>query len=221
MNLFLTSYGLGGHDALLLDMAGGPAARMAIITNALDAVPIEAQQAYWRIRPDVLIEMTVLGFDASLIDLRRFFGRPDDLATILRPYRAIWAVGGNSFLLRRAMRDSGFDAVVREKLADGCLYGGMSAGACVAGGDLQPVAMMDSPDERAPGYASDDSIMSGLGLVPFTIIPHYDSDSAEAEEAAQGVAFAEAQGVPHVGLRDGEVIVRRSDAIETLPKKTA
>ena len=92
MNLFLTSSGPGGYHDLLLDMAGGPGTRMAIIGNALDAVPIEAQQAYWRVKPDVLIEMTDLGFDVSLIDLRRFFGRPGDLAKILRPYRAIWAL---------------------------------------------------------------------------------------------------------------------------------
>lgn len=220
MNLFLTSYGLGGHHDLLVEMAGGPCARMAIIGNALDAVPIEAQQSYWRIKPDVLIEMTDLGFDVSLIDLRRFFGRPGDLAKILRPYRAIWALGGNSFLLRRAMRDSGFDEVIADKLANGCLYGGVSAGACVAGGNLRPVAIMDTLDATAPGYVTSDPIMSGLGLLPFTIIPHYDCDSADAENAAKGVAFAQKNGIAHVGLRDGEVIVRRDGQIETLAAKT-
>jgi dipeptidase E len=75
---------------------------------------------------------------------------------------------------------------------------------------------MDAPDERAPGYVTDDPIMNGLGLVPFTVIPHYDSDSNNAAEAAQGVAYAQANGIAYVGLRDGEVVVRRGDEVETL-----
>ncbi|MBT2186448.1 Type 1 glutamine amidotransferase-like domain-containing protein [Sphingobium nicotianae] len=219
MKLFLTSYGLGGHDQLLVDMVDKPGARMAIITNALDAFPIEAQQAYWKIKPDFLMEMIDLGFDPSLVDLRRFFGRPADLARVMAPMRLVWAVGGNSFLLRRAMRDSGFDALLPDMLADGIVCGGVSAGACVMSEDMRAIALMDAPEERAPGYATDDPIDRGLGLVPFTIIPHYRSDHAEAEGAENGVAFARANGIAHVPLRDGQVIVRRGDAIETLPPR--
>jgi dipeptidase E len=218
MNLFLSSYGMGDYADRLLAMTGGPGARMAIITNALDAVPIEAQTAYFRHMPDPLIAYAELGFDPALIDLRRFFGRPDDLATVLRRYRVIFAVGGNCFLLRRAMRDSGFDGIIRPLLAEGVVYAGYSAGACVMGDDMRPLTFMDNPDERAPGYVSDDPIMTGLGLVPFAIIPHVDSDSTEAEAAAQGVAFARAEGIAHAPLRDGEVIVRQGETIETLPR---
>ena len=218
MQLYLSSNGLGDHADVLLEMAGGTGARMAIITNALDAIPIEAQIAYLRVRPDPLIAYAECGFDPALIDLRRFFGRPADLATVLRRYRIIFALGGNSFLLRRAMRDSGFDAIIGDLLAEGIVYGGFSAGACVISDDMRAVAVMDSPEERAPGYLSDDPIMTGLGLVPFTIIPHVDSDHAEAELAAKSVAFAQAHSIRHVALRDGEVVVRRGDVVQTLPK---
>ncbi len=218
MNLYLSSYGLGDHADLLLDMAGGAGARMAIITNALDAIPVEAQMAYLQVKPDPLIAYAQAGFDPALIDLRRFFGRTDDLATVLRRHRIIFALGGNSFILRRAMRDSGFDAIIEELLGEGIVYGGFSAGACVMGDDMRAIALMDSPEEHAPGYLTDDPIMTGLGLVPFTIIPHVDSDHAEAELATKSVAFAEASGIPHKALRDGDVIVRRDDSIKTLPR---
>ena len=84
MSLYLSSYGMGDHADRLLAMAGGAGARMAIITTALDAFPIESQAAYFRRMPDPLIAYAELGFDPALIDLRRFFGRPDDLATVLR-----------------------------------------------------------------------------------------------------------------------------------------
>jgi dipeptidase E len=220
MTLFLSSYGMGDHADRLLAMAGGPGVRMAIITNALDAIPPEAQNAYFRRMPDPLIAYAELGFDPALIDLRRFFGRPDDLATVLRRHRVIFAVGGNCFLLRRAMRDSDFDNIIRPLLAEGIVYAGYSAGACVMGDDMRPLTFMDNPDETAPGYTTDDPIMTGIGLVPFAIIPHADSDSSEAEAAAQGIAFAQAEGIAHAALRDGEVIVRQGETIETLPRKT-
>lgn len=191
---------------------------MAIITNALDAISVEAQNAYFRHRPDPLIAYAELGFDPALIDLRRFFGRTEDLATVLRRYRVIFALGGNSFLLRRAMRDSGFAQIIGDLLSEGIVYAGYSAGACVMGDDMRAIALMDDPEERAPGYLSDDPIVTGLGLVPFTIVPHYQSDHAEAELAAKSVAYAQASGVAHVALRDGEVIVRMGDRIETLPR---
>lgn len=219
MNLYLSSFGLGDHTDVLLDMAGGAGARMAIITNALDAIPIEAQIAYFRLRPDPLIAYAEAGFDPAPIDLRRFFGRADDLATVLRRHRVIFALGGNSFLLRRAMRDSGFDAIIGDLLDEGIVYGGYSAGACVMGNDMRAIAMMDTPKERAPGYATDDPITHGLGLVPFAIIPHVDSDHAEGELAVRSVAFARAHDIRHVALRDGEVIVRRGETIETLPQR--
>jgi dipeptidase E len=219
MTLYLSSDGLGDHADLLLDMAGGPGARTAIITNALDAIPVEDQLAYLRRKPDILVAMLDRGFDPSLVDLRRFFGRPGDLARLLRPYRLVWALGGNSFLLRRAMRDSGFDGIIGGLLDEGVVYGGLSAGACVTGDDLRAVAIMDDPAVRAPGYVSEDPIMTGLGLVPFTIIPHVASDHPETELAGRAVDYARAQGIAHVALRDGEVIVRRGAAIETLPRK--
>lgn len=218
MNLYLSSYGFGDHADLLLDMAGGPGARMAIIANALDAIPIEAQNAHFRVNEDPLIAYAEQGFDPALIDLRRFFGRRVDLASVLRRHRVIFAVGGNTFLLRRAMRDSGFDTIIGDLLAEGIVYGGFSAGTCVMGDDLRAVAVMDVPEERASGYLTDDPITTGLGLVPFTIIPHVASDHPETELAAQSLAYARANGIAHVPLKDGEVIVRRGAAIETLPR---
>jgi len=219
MKLFLSSYRLGDHGDLFAQMAGGPGARVAIIPNAADAYPLEAQFAYTRTILNPLTWFDPWGLDAAIIDLRSFFGQTADLARVLRRYQAIWAPGGNSFLLRRAMRDSGFDTILGDLLADGMTYGGFSAGACVIGDDMRAVAIMDAPDETAPGHVTSDPIMTGLGLVPFTIIPHIDSDSAEAEAAAKAVAYAQAEGIAHVALRDGEVIVRRGDAIETLARK--
>ncbi|WP_189338408.1 Type 1 glutamine amidotransferase-like domain-containing protein [Sphingobium sp. SCG-1] len=191
---------------------------MAVLTNALDAIPLEAQLSFAKTNYDPLIYFLQNGFDPSLIDLRRYFGRPRDLASLLRQYRIIWALGGNSFLLRRAMRDSGFDTILPDLLECGIVYAGWSAGACVAGDFMSAVAVMDEPDATAPGYISTDPIETGLGLLPYQIIPHHESDHPEASAAREAVNWAIKHGLKYVPLRDGEVIVKNGGYVEVLPK---
>jgi len=47
----------------------------------------------------------------------------------------------------------------------------------------------------------------GLGLVDFTVVPHFQSDHAEAEPAGGMAAWLADNGLPFRTLRDGEVIV--------------
>lgn len=216
MRLYLSSYMLGDHHDRLFEMVGGTGARMAVVTNALDAIPLEAQLDYARTTFDPIAYFSDNGFDPSFVDLRRYFGRPDDLHKLLCRYRIIWALGGNTFLLRRAMRDSGFDVMLDGLLDRGIVYAGWSAGACVAGDRLEAVAIMDEPDAAAPGYVTTDRLDAGMGLVPFTIIPHYDSPHPEAELAGKSVAWAKERGIDHVALRDGDAVIRQGDQIEIL-----
>src|SRR5919106_402110 len=54
------------------------------------------------------------------------------LASVIAPYDVLWVRGGNTFTLRHAMRESGFDDLVVAGLrADGFVYAGYSAGPCV------------------------------------------------------------------------------------------
>ena len=123
----------------------------------------------------------------------------------------MWSVGGNAFLLRRAMRESGFDEVIVDLLDEGAVYGGWSAGACVAGTSLHPIALMDDPDQLAPAYPEIEPVMEGLGLVPFSIVPHYRSDHPDTEAAERAVAWAVENGMEAVALRDGDVVIRNGE----------
>ena len=208
MKLYLSSMYLGNHSDRLLHMAGGAGARMAIITNALDDVPLEAQIDYARTQFDPIEYFADHGFDPSIVDLRFYFDRPMALLRALMRSRVIWALGGNTFLLRRAMRKSGFDGIIDKLLQDESrVYAGWSAGACVAGNSLRALELMDDPRVLGPGYDSSEPVWDGLGLVPFTVIPHYESDHAEVSAAQAAVAWAVENGVNHVALSDGNVIV--------------
>jgi dipeptidase E len=218
MKFYLSSYMIGDHADRLLAMVAEPR-RMIIVTNALDAIPLEAQLRYARETFDPVRYFADAGFDPTLIDLRRYFGRKGELRDVLLRQNVIWALGGNSFVLRRAMRASGFDEVLPALLEAGVVYAGWSAGACVAGDSLRAVATMDAPGVLAPGYADAAPIWEGLGLVPFGIIPHWESEHPEAEAAARAVAQAKRSGTSFRALRDGDVLVCDNGPVELLARR--
>lgn len=89
------------------------------------------------------------------------------------------------------------------------IYGGWSAGAVVAGPTLRGIEIMDDPYIVAESYQIE-PVWDGLGLVDFSIVPHFESDHPEAEAAARAHEHMTATGIPHRTMRDGEVIIVRS-----------
>lgn len=213
MRLYLSSYRFGSAVDRLLNLTG-PGVRAAVVSNALDLIPDESRRAYARSVHDPLADLRGWGLDAFDLDLRRWFGDPAGLERALQGVGLVWAVGGNAFLLRRAMRQSGLDTILARRLAaDSLVYGGWSAGACVAGASLQGIDLMDEPDEIAPGYEAP-RIYEGLSLVDFVIVPHFASEHPEADAASATAAWLAEQKIAHRTLRDGEALLRRGDLIE-------
>jgi dipeptidase E len=120
----------------------------------------------------------------------------------------VWVTGGNSFLLRRAMQQSGFDEYILERRGtDTLVYGGFSAGACVAAPTLRGIHLIDVPEASAEGYANDGVIWDGLGLVPYSVAPHFKSDDSESARVDAMVQYFVENNMPFVTLRDGEVVI--------------
>lgn len=206
MRLYLSSFRMGDRFEELLS-AVGPGGRVAVVSNAVDNIAPEARNAYARKVYDPLAVFRDHGLEAFDLDLRLTFGRPKATAESLSGVRLVWAVGGNTFLLRRAMFDSGLDDLIRRGVEAGDLiYGGWSAGAVVAAADISGIEGMDAPDEVAAVYGKP-VIRRGLGLFDELIVPHFQSDHPEAAAALQTHLDLTARGVPHRTLRDGEVII--------------
>lgn len=164
-------------------------ALVAVISNAVDFIPEADRLAYARNVFDPVECFRSHGFAASNLDLRAYFGRPDGLHSVLKDVRLVWANGGNAFLLRRAMMQSGLDHILRDRVTAGTLiYGGWSAGAVVAGPTLRGLELMDDPELVVDGYLRE-PIWEGLGLVGLSIVPHFQSPHPEAEAAARAAAW--------------------------------
>jgi dipeptidase E len=206
MRLYLSSERLGERAGALLGMLSG--SRVAIVANGYDNCSALTRSRYRAEVYDPVSEFASLGLDADEVDLRAHFGDPQSLRQRLGRYDLVWVMGGNSFVLRRAMRSSGFDSVIRELIeADTIAYGGYAAGAVVAGPSLRGLELMDDPWELPEGY-DEPLIWSGLGLTPFAIVPHFRSRHPEAAAAEKVVSYMSARKARYRTLSDGEVIVR-------------
>ena len=206
MRLYLSSERLGERAGTLLAMVHGP--RVAVIANGYDGASASAREIYRAEVYDPITEFRGLGLAAEPVDLRAHFHDAASLRQRLSGYDLVWVMGGNSFVLRRAMKSSGFDHIVRDLLeADRIAYGGYAAGAVVAGPSLRGLELMDDPFELPEGY-DEPLIWNGLSLTPFAIVPHFRSRHPEAAAAEKVVSYMEARKARFRALSDGEVIVR-------------
>jgi dipeptidase E len=208
VRLYLSSLRLGNRPEELLALLRG-GTRTAVIGNAADQMDPE-ERGLWMGRE--FFELERLGLEPFEVDLREYFGRPAALAEVLGAVDLIYPRGGNVFLLRRALRQSGGDGIVSDLLRDDAVvYSGYSAGPCVLGPTLRGiVSLEDDPTVVPPGY-QDEVVWDGLGLLPCALVPHYRPDDPDPV-----LAYYRQQGIPYVTLRDGQALVVDGDRHEVV-----
>lgn len=206
MRLYLSSYRIGDRAGSLLALLGS-GKRAAIVSNALDNISSTARSIYRDEVYDPHMELASLGLVTEELDLRRYFGEAEALREKLGEFDLVWVMGGNAFVLRRAMKQSGFDDVITGMLErDEIVYGGFSAGAVVATPTLRGIELMDDPAEVPAGY-DPEVVWDGLGLIDHSIVPHFRSPHPESAAAERAVRHMMSRGMRYRALRDGEVIV--------------
>ena len=111
--------------------------------------------------------LTRMGFRYTELDIANT--PTEQLTEILDEVDLVYVAGGYTYYLLEQMRNTGFDAVLAKFMERGGLYVGASAGALIAGPDIEPCARLDDP-EYGPSLTS----TKGLGLVDIVPMPHYD-----------------------------------------------
>lgn len=210
MRAYLSSFGLGNQPERLAELAAGDLSA-GVVFNARDNAERGEREEKLKREINWLNE---LGFDGSEIDLRDYNDEPGNLEADLGKYGLLWVPGGNSFLLRRAMKDSGFDEVVKEMLRkDEVAYAGYSAGVVVLAKTLRGIELVDDPAEVKKVYGKE-VVWEGLGLLPYSVAPHYKSDHPESEAVEKVVGFFEQEQIPYKALKDGQAILVRGEQEE-------
>lgn len=125
---------------------------------------------------------------------------------------AVFAGGGNTFVLLRNLYESGLVAPLRERVAGGMRYMGASAGTNIAGMTIGTTN--DMPIVYPPTF-------DALGLLPFNINPHYldpDPDSKHQGETRETRIneFHFHNQQPVVALREGTMLKIEEDRVELI-----
>lgn len=207
MRLYLSSFRNGNKPEELLKLLGNDR-RTALIFNAQD----------WKTAEDRATDLAAeserlksLGLHPEEVDLRNYFGKPDELKQRLSKYDLIWVRGGNAFILRRAFRQSGAEVVLPKLLKnDAIVYGGYSAGVDIMQPHLHGIELVDDPNIVPEGYDKE-VIWNCLGVIPYCVAPHYKSNHPESADIDKTVDYYINNHIPFVALHDGEAIVINDD----------
>lgn len=213
IGLFFSSQGLGDDPELLRPAIENENASL-IILNALDPYPNARQNAL----PCEMAELAALGYHCQELDLRNYFqhtsenhlhhqAKTEDLTALLTNANLIWVAGGNTFVLARAMAQSQFKTALIQASVQAhhtITYAGYSAGAAVAGPDLQGIHLMDDPN-IIPEFYDPASQPTSLHLIDQRIIPHFQSNSEESAHADLAVTYLRERSLSYRSMSDGEV----------------
>lgn len=213
MRLYLSSYRVGNHADKLVELIGRKYARVAVSVNALDfSNDLERKNA--RLAQE-LSDMESLGFEAEKLDLRDYFAN-DSIMEHMKKYDAVWFSGGNTFILAKAFRQSGFDKVIEKMVKNGELvYSGYSAAFCVLYSSLRGIELVDDKDASAEGYKSDE-IWKGMGLIDFYPIVHFRSNHHESDDVEKEYNFILENDLPFKTFKDGDAYLVKDGTAVTL-----
>ncbi len=203
--MYLSSYRLGDNPEKLVDLVGMNK-RVAVIPNALDfSTDIPRRNEGVQREID---DLNKIGFQAEEIDLRKYFNKSDELELKLSEFGAVWVRDGNTFVLRRAFKESGMDEwLIKQRDNKEFVYAGYSAGVCILSPTLKGLELVDDPIVVGEGYPKE-TIWDGLGLIDFVFAPHFESPGhPETEAVSKEVEYYKKTGAKYKTLRDGEAIV--------------
>lgn len=203
MRLYLSSYKFGNYTEELVKLCLGNK-KVGVIMNAVDwGDPVRVMASL----KDQIEILKSLGFEPEQIDLRNYFGKTEDLKKHLTNFGLVWVHGGNTFVLKRAYEQSGFDKIIKKMLLkDEIVYAGFSAGIVILSKSLKGLEITDDPKIVPAGYKEEFS-WDGLGILDYHIAVHYKSNHAESAEIYKEIEYYKEKGIPYKTLQDGEVIV--------------
>lgn len=208
MRLYLSSYKFGNFTDELVKLVEDNK-KVAVIGNSRDWS--EDRQRATKGLQEQIKTFESLGFSAEELDLKKYFGKSEALKKYLSQFGLVWVLGGNTFVLKRAYEQSGFDLIIKEMLTkDKIVYGGYSAGVVILSPSMRGLEIVDDPNIVPEGYAPEFN-WQGLGLVDYSIAVHYRSDHPESELVEKEVEYLAKNKIPYKTLRDGEVIVTDGD----------
>lgn len=202
MLLYLSSQKLGNRVDVLKKWIKEHDNKIILIFNALDA---KGQDVIDKNVSEDKKLLEEVGFDVSICDLKNYFDCPEKLRADFTQCHAFCVMGGNVFLLRQAMKYSGFDQFLKGISSSDYLYIGYSAGSVILSKDLSGFRGID---DEVFYYSKEDLFYEGLSLIDYLFIPHYQSNYRKVELIHNLVEDCKKNDIRFQVVRDGDVIIK-------------
>ncbi len=202
MRFYLSSYKVGNKVKKLKELIPN-GKKLGFIPNALDHADLKKREESNERNMKELID---LGIEVEMLDLKSYFGKEEQLKKKIKALGGVWIRGGNTFVLRQAMKLSGFDKIIKSIKRKAFLYGGYSAGICILAPSLKPLQQVDDPNVM-PYKELKEVIWDGLNLLDYIILPHYKSNHPESKDIDKEVLYCKKNKIPFKTLKDGQVII--------------
>jgi len=204
MDFYLASQGFGSKPKEFKKMVPKRNKNAAYIANAMDYSKNFKRLA--RRNEEYLNKLKELGLKPEILDLRDYFHKKKALARKMKKFGVIWVKGGNVFVLRQAMKLSGFDEIFKSLVNKKILYGGSSAGICILAPSLRGLELVD-PITKKPYGKKIKTIWSGLGALEYLPIPHYKSKNKHSKAIDRTVAYCIKNKILFRTLTDKETFI--------------
>ncbi|MBP9095852.1 MAG: Type 1 glutamine amidotransferase-like domain-containing protein [Ignavibacteria bacterium] len=207
MRLYLSSFRMGNDPEKFSELVTGNK-RAAVILNAHDYFPEKERHHALK---EELRDLSKIGLSSEEIDLRKYYGDKEGLEQQLMNYDSVWIPGGDSFLLRRAMYDSGFDIIIKNMLnEDKIVYAGYSAGVVVLAPTLRGLEIADD-DTKVFSTYKEECIYDGLNVLQYNIVPHFKSQHGKSESMDKVVEYFKSENMNYKTLMDGQALIINGD----------
>jgi dipeptidase E len=201
--LFLTSSSDYVMDDIVKRLLKSPKElNLAFINTAAE---VEEGDHWWlRAEKEKLIEV---GFNVDEFSIKGM--SKDEIEDKLKDKQVIYFCGGNTFYLLDQVIKIGCDEIIKNKIENGVIYIGSSAGSMIVGKRIDLVSTIDDRS-KAPDLKS-----NGLGIVDLAVLPHWGSDKFR-DEYLKGFEAMYTEGIKIVPLTNQQYIWVKDDLIQTI-----
>jgi len=191
MKLLLTSAGVNVGRGEILKILPRPANQLKL-AHVITASKPELKKEYAERDKQRMID---LGFEVEDVDIKG--KNKTELRRIFADKDVICVQGGNTFYLLKAVKESGFDTVVKECVDAGKIYIGVSAGSYIACPTIEQAIWKD-PHINRFGFID----FAALNFIPFLIYAHFTENDRELIEKV-----VKTTKYPAVALSDTQAVL--------------
>ena len=201
MKLFLTSYLAGTKELVQNFLTQNNVQKILFIPTAAN---VEEYRGYV---DEGIAALKENGYDVTVLDVAT--APHSKSVQVIKNSGCLCISGGNTFYLLQELKRNGLLDLIKQRVQDGMLYIGESAGAIIACPDISYNQIMDDK-----AVATELTNYSGMGLVDYYVLPH-NGEFPFVETTAQTIKVYD-EKINLIPLNNSQAVVVENEVSSTL-----